>query len=752
MPRPSAVLRNGRLWGPEFGLESPIRVGQGDREEDSTHVRVTSVHDQPPTTWAGVRRRSRAIPALAVLLALGVGGGCYSGVDDLDRGPGLDDAADGSADDAGDGEEPGEENEELDPGRVTMHRLTNAEYDNTIRDLFFGLPVQPSADFPADEVSLGFDNISEVLSVTPVLFELYERAAEQTIELALSSTGGGGEAQRQEAEDVGGTAGSECCGGFWALSSNGEIASPFSIEGGGEHEVVVRAYGQQAGPDLPHMVVSIDGAVVDELDVSATSDAPAEHVVATSLDAGNHTVTVAFTNDFYDADAGADRNLYVDWVEVRPLGGTPGSIRDKVLTCEPTAGQEAECAEEIVRTFGKRAWRRPLEPGEIDGLVDLAMAAIGEGQSFEQAISLSLKALLVSPYFLFRVEIDPDPTSLSPHPLGDHELASRLSYFLWSSMPDDELMALADAGALGDVEVLEAQVGRMLADERAESLVANFAGQWLYLRNLASPIAKDYDAYPDFDEALQESMRTESEMFFRTFVTEPRSLRELLTADDTFIDARLAEHYGLPVPEGEGFSRISLEGTARRGLLMQAGLMSVLSHSVTTSPVKRGKWVLEQLMCINPPPPPPGVEIPPLEPEVGGTMREQLEQHRADPTCAACHSMMDPIGLGLENFDAIGRYREVDAGVTIDASGVLPTGERFDDGLQMVDILAASDDFVACAASKTLTYALGREPGISDIPYVEQIVTELSTSDMTLEQLLVAVVKSDTFRMRRGEQ
>ncbi|MCA9655514.1 MAG: DUF1592 domain-containing protein [Myxococcales bacterium] len=689
---------------------------------------------------------------MGLLLPLGLSAGCYSGVGDFGRGPGQADGG-GDAGDAGDdaGEDEGEDVEANDPGRVTMHRLTNAEYDNTVRDLFFGLPVQPSADFPADEVSLGFDNISEVLSVTPVLFELYERAAEQTVTLALASTGGGG-AQRQEAEEVGGTSGSSCCGGFWVLSSNGEIASTFSVAIAGEQEVVVRAYGQQAGADLPHMVVSIDGAVAAELDVTATSDAPVEHTVATNLGVGNHTVTVAFTNDFYDAAASADRNLYVDWVELRSVGGTPDSIRDKVLTCEPTPGDEAACADQILRSFGKRAWRRPLTDEEVAGLVAITSSAMAEGQSFEQGIALSLQALLVSPYFLFRVEIDPDPGSLEPHPLDDYELASRLSYFLWSSMPDEELLDLADSQVLGDPLVLEQQVERMLEDERAEALVANFAGQWLYLRNLASPLAKDYDAFPDFDEELQASMRTESEMFFRTFITEGRSLRELLTADDTFIDARLAEHYGLPAPQGEGFARISLEGVPRRGLLTQAGLMSVLSHSVTTSPVKRGKWVLEQLMCINPPPPPPGVEIPPLDPAEGGTMREQLEQHRNDPTCAACHSMMDPIGLGLEHYDAIGRYREIDGGQAIDASGVLPTGEAFDDGLQMVEILAASEDFVSCAATKTLTYALGREPGISDIPYLEEITTELATSDMTLEQLLIAVVKSDTFRMRRGEQ
>jgi hypothetical protein len=241
-------------------------------------------------------------------------------------------------------------------------------------------------------------------------------------------------------------------------------------------------------------------------------------------------------------------------------------------------------------------------------------------------------------------------------------------------------------------------------------------------------------------------------MFFRTFITEGRSLRDLLTGDDTFVDARLAEHYGMPAPAGEGFQRVSLEGLPRRGLLTQPGIMSVLSHSVATSPVKRGKWVLEQLMCIIPPPPPPGVEVPPFEPVEGSTTRDQLEQHRADPACAACHALMDPIGLGLEHYDAIGRYRELDSGLPIDASGNLPSGETFDDALGMVELLADSDDFTSCTARKTLTYALGREPEAADLPYIEEITADFEAADMTLEGLLVAVVTNDTFRMRRGEQ
>lgn len=695
--------------------------------------------------WTGTVRTAWLVLAVAA-------SGCYSGLSGFGRDPGGDadggSGESGGSDESGDGSDGAEQ--EQDPGRVTMHRLTNAEYDNTIRDLFYGLPVSPSAEFPADEVSLGFDNIADVQSVTPVLFELYERAAEQTIAQALAASGGAGSV-RHEAEDAGGTVGSVCCGGFWNLSSNGEITSTIAVEQGGDQQLVVRAYGRQAGTDLPHMVITVDGATVAELDVSAVEAAPAEHAVAVSLAPGDHAVSVAFTNDFYDAAAAEDRNLYVDWIELRPVGG-PGSIRDLVLTCEPTPGAEAACADEILRAFAKRAWRRPLLDAEVAGLVGLVQGALDDGQGWDPAISLGLQAVLVSPWFLFRVEIDDDPASLAPHPVSDHELATRLSYFVWSTMPDDALTAAADAGTLHDPEELEAQVRRMLADPRAEALVDNFAGQWLYLRNLDQALNKDYDAYPDFDEPLQASMKTEAEMFFRTFITEGRSLRELLTAEETFVDARLAEHYGIPAPEGEGFQRVSLAGLPRRGLLTQPGIMSVLSHPVTTSPVKRGKWVLEQLLCISPPPPPPGVEIPPLDPAEGGSMREQLEMHRANPECAACHKMMDPIGLGLEHYDAIGRYRTVDGGQTIDASGELPTGGEFTDALGMVELLAQSEDFTACTARKTLTYALGREPGPADAPYLDEITAELEAGDATLEALLVAVATSDVFRMRRGEQ
>jgi hypothetical protein len=692
--------------------------------------------------------------ALMIALSLATvgcygGRGDFSNQDAIDTADGGDGDGDGGSGDAGDTD--GDPNAAEDPGRVTLRRLNNTEYNNTIRDLFYGLDVAPADVFPADEVSFGFDNIADVQSVTPVLFELYERAAEQTIDAALADVVSA-DTMHAEAEELGGSVG-QASGGVWALSSNGTITAPVDASADGDYVVRVRAYGQQAGPDLPNMTVEVDGLLAQSFDVAETSAAPGEFTVDVAMTAGPHQVTVAFTNDFYDAAVPADRNLYVDWIEVEgPTGGAAGSgVHDLILTCTPAPGGEADCAEEIVTEFGRRAYRRPLTTDEVTALVTVMTTAQDEGSDFEDAMKVTLKAILVSPHFLFRVEVDPDPASLVPHPLGDYELATRMSYLLWSTMPDDELFDLAAAGMLQDETVIAQQVARMLSDGRADALVDNFAGQWLFLRNLDNELSKDYDLFPEFDADLQVSMKTEAELFFRTFLEEDRDLRELLTADDTFVDARLAELYGLPAPAGAGFERVSLEGVPRRGLLTQGGMMSMLAHATTTSPVRRGKWVLDQLMCIPPPPPPPGVEVPPLEPSEGGTMREQLAQHRVDPACAGCHALMDPIGLGLENYDAIGRYRTIDAGVTIDASGELPGGVTFDDGLQLIDAIANGDEYSSCTVEHTMTYALGRAVESEDDPYIDEIITDWEAGGMSLRSLLVALVTNDTFRMRRGE-
>lgn len=704
------------------------------------------------------RRCVGVLGSLLGVAALGSAPGCYTGLSDVradgdDGAEGADaTAGDDAADDAGSGGET-EGDELLDPGRVTLHRLNRVEYNNTIRDLFWGLEITPADDFPADDHSFGFDNIADVLSVTPLLFELYERAAEQVLDAAFTAEGAG--VVRSEAEDGDATVGS-VTGEFWALTSNGTITLLIDVATEGDYELRVRAYGQQAGPALPQMQVEVDGVSLGTVDVDAVAATPAEYAFTTPLTAGSRTVVVGFLNDFYDADLGLDQNLYVDWVEIDgPTGLPPGAddIKAKLLPCSPTPGAEVECSRQVLGAFAERAWRRPLTTGELDSLVELSEAAREGGDPWEDAIRQALKTVLVSPHFIFRVELDPDPLSLTAHPLGDYELASRLSYFMWSSMPDDDLFAAAKAGALQDPTELQDQVVRMLGDEKAEALVANFAGQWLYFRALGPNVVKDPALFPTFDEALLTSMRTEMEMFFRSFITERRSLRELLSSETSFVDARLAAHYGLPVPEGTGFQEVPVVDAHRRGLLTQAGLMTVLSHPQVTSPVKRGKWVLEQLLCLPPAPPPPGVDTMPPKPNPDASVREQLEQHRTNPMCAGCHNMIDPLGLGLEHYDPIGAYRTMDGGKPIDATGNLPNGgASFEDGVGMSDALAESDGFATCSVRHTLTYALGRGVGNDDFEFIEDIVAQASVADFALEDIVIAIVTSDVFRMRRGEE
>jgi Protein of unknown function (DUF1592)/Protein of unknown function (DUF1588)/Protein of unknown function (DUF1587)/Protein of unknown function (DUF1585)/Protein of unknown function (DUF1595)/Ca-dependent carbohydrate-binding module xylan-binding len=686
-------------------------------------------------------------------------GGCYTGLGSGGRG---DDAASGAGSDAGEGvsegdasggADTGEPGDVDDSGRITLHRLNRAEYNNTIRDLFWGLEVSPADNFPADDHSYGFDNIADVLSVTPLLFELYERGTDGILDLALTSTGGGA-TQHAEAED--GTADiGQASGGFWALTSAGAVTTQFTVETDGDYTLRVRAYGQQGGPDLPLMQLEVDGVAQGmPIEVDAVVATPGTYELDVALVAGSRAISARFTNDFYDADAGLDSNLYIDWIEIESAGGVGGAtdVRAKLLVCEPAAGEEAECTREVLDAFVQRAWRRPVTTAELDGLVALAESARADGDSWEDSLRHGLKGVLISSNFVFRVETDPDPTDPTAHPLGDYELASRLSYFLWSSMPDDELFAAAKAGTLHEPEQIEAQVMRMLDDERAQALVANFAGQWLYSRAVEPGIVKDATFFPNYDAELLTSMRTEMEMFFSSFVTEDRSLRELLTANDSFVDARLAALYGLPAPEGEGFGPVSLEGAHRRGVLTMAGLMTVLSHPDQTSPVKRGKWVLDQLLCTPPPPPPAGVQNNPPSVDPNVSVREQLEMHRQDPKCAACHDLLDPLGLSLEHYDAIGGYRTVDGGKPVDASGNLPDGTQFGDALELAGLLAMDDDFTKCTVRHSFTYALGRGVTDSDQPYLDEILVAADADGFTLRDLALAIATSEPFRMRRGEE
>lgn len=493
-----------------------------------------------------------------------------------------------------------------DVGHVTVHRLNRTEYDNTVRDLI-GDTRNLAAAFPPDNGAEGFTNNADALTMSPLLFEQYEAAAEKLAVVAA--------------------------------------ANP------------------------------------------------------------------------------------------------------KITRCSAPASSSA-CSTEILSRFVKRAWRRSVTPDEVARLVSLVDRSQLGGLPFTQGLELAIKATLLSPSFLFRIELDPDPTSTTPRPLSDFELASRLSYFLWSSMPDDALFAYAEAGKLSTPKVFDAQVKRMIADPRSSALVDNFASEWL-LHTLGD-VSPDKTIFPQFDEELRRSMAAETKAFVATFLFGDRSLDGMFDADFTFVNARLASHYGIAGVSGEGLVRVQLGPEARRsGLLSQGSILTMTSVATRTSPVRRGEWVLSELLCSPPPPPPP--DIPALtEGSKTGTVRQRMEEHRRNPVCASCHAQMDPIGFALEHYDAIGRWRELDEGLPIDASGQLPGGRTIDGSVDLAKAIKADPRFASCSTRKLYAYALGRSPQPFDAQRLAALTRSFVDGDHRMKDLVSNVIYSDAFRTRRG--
>ena len=490
-----------------------------------------------------------------------------------------------------------------------MHRLNQTEYRNTTRDLL-GTSLDPAASFPADDVSFGFDNIAQVLTVSPLQFELYDQAAQDLAEEVLSS-----------------------------------------------------------------------------------------------------------------------------------------SLRDTIVFCD---ANDAGCRNEVLRELASRAWRRPASDEEVTRLQGLIDVALSEGEGVDQGLQLAIQGILLSPHFIYRPELDDDPLSGEPRALNDYELASRMSYFLWSSMPDEALFEAAAAGALQNESGLRAQVDRMLSDPKAQALVDNFAGQWLRTRSLEDHVP-DYASFPQWNGALRDAMREETKLFFAEFLSGNASMNEFLLSDFTFLNQRLAEHYGLALDLGAELERVTLDtNDSRFGLLTLGSLLTVTSTPIRTSPVKRGVWILEQLLCSEPPPPPPGVEGLPDGDMSSGTLRDRLELHRADPACASCHNLMDPLGLGLEHYDAIGRYRTEDDGFAVDASGQLIDGETFTNAREMAALIQDDARFDHCVVEKLFTYALGRPVADSEHPFLEGIAERFEQSGSELPELIKLIVTSEPFRTRRG--
>jgi mono/diheme cytochrome c family protein len=562
------------------------------------------------------------------------------------------------------------------------------------------------------------------------------------------------------------------------MKGNGEVSAEIDVATPGEHLLRVHAYAYRAGDEPARLELRVDGRPVGTVDVEAPGSwtpvgrqrvfspallapRPAVHEVRTVLPAGRHRISAAFVNDFADPENPnpnwRDRDVVVRALEIVNLGEpvpeppVPAPLR-RLLDRHAAVADPEDRARRILGDFATRAWRRPVAEDETARLLELFRLARGHGESFDSGLKLGLTAALVSPHFLFRGELQPEPDNPAKvYPLDDYALASRLSYFLWSAPPDDPLLDLAARGALRDD--LDGQIRRMLASPKARALVDNFGGQWLQLRNLPG-LQPDRERFPSYDAHLMAAMLRETELFFEHLLREDRSVIDFLEADYTFVNERLARHYGLEGVAGDRFRRISLAGTPRRGVLTHGSVLTLTSNPTRTSPVKRGLWVLENLLNTHPPPPPP--DVPTLEQEgavLTGTLREQMARHSTDPNCASCHVRMDPIGFGLENFDAVGAWREVDGGSPIDPSGKLTTGENFAGAAELARVLATSrrEEFVAALADRLLTYALGRGLEYYDRPAIEKIVAGAREDGYAFSRVIREVVHSFPFQYRRGE-
>lgn len=644
-----------------------------------------------------------------------------------------------------------------DPGRVTLRRLNRIEYQNTIEDLL-GVKVKVQDLLPPDDSGYGFDNIGDVLTLSPLHLERFLEAARVSLDRAVHPGPMPFPQRRIAGKDLDGP-GQRGGDGHYLLS-NGAAATRHRFAKPGTYRIVVGAAGTKGGEDFPRMRLTVGDVLEQEWEIRAAIDKPQQCVVELKIEqAVELPLAAAFLNDFWDPahPTHKDRNLLVRSITIEgPLEGPrqPKPRSHRALYGErPEGASEEEWARQIFERFARRAFRRPPEPGEAERYLHFVRLAREQQQSAELGIRHGLEAMLVSPSFLFREEPQPEPDNAErSHRIGEHALASRLSYFLWSTMPDEELMTLADDGKLR--EQLDAQLERMLNSPKAERLVLHFTGQWLQLRDLQARNLHS-KSYPKFRHKLRDAMQRETEQLFAHLIADNRPLRELLDADYTFVDERLAAHYGIQGVKGGEFRKVSLEGTPRRGLLGHGSFHLITSHPTRTSPVLRGKYVLENLLNQAPPPPPPNVaQLAPTSKETRGmTLREQMELHRDKPDCRSCHALMDPIGFGLENFDADGSYRSEANGKPVDASGKLASGREFEgaDELRAILIQHHRSDFHRAVASKMLSYAIGRGVDWYDKPALDQIVRDTEAAGGGARDLIRAVIHSVPFQMRRGE-
>jgi mono/diheme cytochrome c family protein len=650
------------------------------------------------------------------------------------------------------------------PGTPSIHRLNRAEYSNAVRDLL-ALDLDHSSSLPGDDSGYGFDNIGDVLTVSPLHMEKYMATARRVSRLALGTvklspsiekfTAGRGSA---------GEAGDEL-----PLSVRGGILVRRHFPVDAEYSFLVRVRGNP-DPEMPppQLDFRLDGTRIKLFDVNISLAEEAQYTrnyeIRLPLKAGMHVVGAGFLSEYTKSEGssvarrGADpapiTPVSVDHILVggpfNPTGPGDTDSRKRIFICRPGSGEPEEtCAKKILASLSRRAYRRPVGETDLAPLMKLFATGRKDGGSFDSGIETALRAILVSPSFLFRVEHSPRGSAPgSIHRAGDLELASRLSFFLWSSIPDEELLRLAEQGKLRPV--LNQQVSRMLADPKSKALVDNFAGQWLQLRNVAN-WRPDPDKYKEFDDSLRVAMQRETELFFEHIVREDRSVLEFLNADYSFLNERLARHYGIPGVRGSYYRRVASSGEERGGILTHGSILTVSSYPTRTSPVLRGKWILENILGAPPPPPPPNAGVLADNSTITAKdLRAALEKHRANASCAACHARLDPLGFALENYDAVGKYRTSEGGSDIDASASLPGGATFRGagGLKKV-LIERHDEFVECLAEKLLTYALGRGLEHFDLPAVRQIRREAARNDYRFSSLAFAVVNSVPFQMRR---
>ena len=694
------------------------------------------------------------------------------------------------------------------PGRTdTFHRLNRSEYANAVRDLL-SLEVNVEELLPADDIdAYGFDNMTEVLNVSPALMESYLSAARKTARMSIGESPLAPIAETYEvpillnqadrmSEDLPfGSRGGLAVRHYFPADGDYDLAITLHrnyvnyVRGlGSSHELEVRLDGKLVqtfsfGGEEPDVLQAPASYAGNQFGDSEWEEymlfADSNLLLQFPATAGPHVVGVSFVrkftepegvlqppqsvfaaavNEMRDGDAAVERMEITGPYRSTPARNTPS--RRAIFTCQPandTGRAQEACAYGILASLAQRAYRRPVGDAEVNMLMNFYRAGLSDG-SFDDGIQLALERLLISPDFLFRVERD--PANIEPdtnYQLTSIELASRLSFFLWSSIPDIELLDTAKNGTLQNPQVLEQQTRRMLADPRSKALVQNFAGQWLYLRNLRS-LVPDAVEFPEFDENLRDAFRQESELFFESLIRENRSVTDLLGNGYTFMNERLAKHYGIENVYGSHFRRIYLEGEIaeqRGGILGQGSLLTATSYANRTSPVLRGKWVLTNILGTPPPPPPPDVSDLPERGADGqqANIRDRLLQHRADPACSGCHAPMDPLGLALENYDAIGRWRLTgEAGVPIDASGQMPNGAQFY-GLQGLRelLLERRDEFVGTVTEKLLAYAMGRPPEYFDKPTIRSIVRDTALENHSWSSIIVGIVLSTPFRNRRSE-